>query len=205
MSDTAEHQLRNNTSRALTIQHKHGAYCSFHPRIGSLCGHCQSSGVEWGHVARGGVGNGMAASGVRWLLDSRVVQPHSRKGNTVLLLQDKQMHGEMKELSQGQNVLLEIGQGCYSLPPPAPKRNTCETEEGEEEIDGLFLMNSFWNSMIIALGKGLLWTIWWPSRVFFQCYFLSLSLNHMMFCLTFHILHSVIKIKIITASHSSHL
>ena len=94
-------------------------------------------------MARGGVGNGIAASAIRWLLHGRVVQLHSRKGNTVLFLQEEQMHGEMKQLSQGQKLLLEIGQGCYSPPSPAPKGNTSETEEGEEEREGLFLMCSF--------------------------------------------------------------
>lgn len=47
-------------------------------------------------MARGGVGNGTASSGIRWLLDVRVVQLHSTKGNIVLFLEEEQMHGEMK-------------------------------------------------------------------------------------------------------------
>ena len=114
-----EHQLRNNTNRILTTQHKTTMLApGFPPRSDSLCGHCQSSGVRWGHVAGDEAGNGMAASGIKWLLDSRVVPQHSTEGNIILFLQVEQVHEEMKWLIQGQNLLLEIGQGCYSLPFP---------------------------------------------------------------------------------------
>lgn len=185
--DAAEHQLRRNTGKALTTQHKTTVLIiGFPPRSGSLCGHCQPSGVGWGRAARGGVGNGMAVSWHRVTVRHQGRAAALSKRKYYLFLtggtsswRDEVTYSRPKSPARNRTRLL---QPAFLI----PEGNPCETKEGEEESKGLFLMSSFWNSMIIALGEGLLWMIWWPSH-FFQCYFLSSSLNHMMFCLTFHI------------------
>lgn len=98
--NAAKHQLRSNASRVLTTHHKNTALTpGFPPKSGSLRGHCQSSGMGWGHVDSGGVGNRMAGSGTKWLLDSRVMQLHSAEGNIILFFLEEQVHGEMKWLT----------------------------------------------------------------------------------------------------------
>lgn len=71
------------------------------------------------------------------------LQWYSRTGNTVLFLEEEQLHGEMKELSQRKKNLARNRKSIHRLPSPSPKRSVGETEEGEVEKGGLFLMSSF--------------------------------------------------------------
>lgn len=49
------------------------------------------------------------------------LQWYSKTGNTVLFLQEEQLHGEMKELSQSKKILLEIAKVCTAYLPHPPK------------------------------------------------------------------------------------